>query len=312
MPSMEWIGMELLQLQYFTVLARTQHVTQAAEELSITQPSLSRAIGRLERDLGVTLFEHRGRSIRLNRYGRAFLRQVERGLSAIEQGTRELIDMSDEASGLVAFGFAHALGTRVVPDLVAGFRRDHPHARFQLAQNASHIILAQLESGDVDLALVSPVPAANDRVASTTLTSEELFLVVPHDHRFAKRRSVRLAELRDDLFICLRKGYALRSLTDEFCALAGFVPNIAFEGEEIATLRGLVAVGLGVAIIPASTSAPQSDPPRLRVSEPICRRSVGLMWIPGRYQPQIAQRFRAYIMSSFAAPSKATTRAAPR
>ncbi|MGZ3496963.1 MAG: LysR family transcriptional regulator [Vulcanimicrobiaceae bacterium] len=300
--------MELQQLQYFAVLARTEHVTQAAEELSITQPSLSRAIARLERDLGVTLFEHHGRSIRLNRYGRAFLRNVERALSAIEEGRRELVDLSDKDAGVVAFGFAHALGTSVVPDLIAGFRREHPTARFQLAQNASHIILAELEAGEVDLALVSPMPAASDRVASLELTSEELFLVVPHDHRLAKRRTVRLCEVRDDPFVCLRKGYGLRALTDDFCAQAGFVPNTAFEGEEIATLRGLVAAGLGVALIPAPSSSSEIDPPRLRVSEPFCRRSVGLMWIPGRYQPHIAQRFRAYIASSFPKKAAATSR----
>jgi DNA-binding transcriptional LysR family regulator len=226
----------------------------------------------------------------------------------IEEGRRELVDLSDDASGVVAFGFAHALGTRVVPDLVAGFRKAHPAARFQLAQNASHIILAQLEAGEVDLALVSPVPPANDRVTAVELTSEELFVVVPHEHRFAKRRSIRLMELRDEPFICLRKGYGLRTLTDDFCARAGFVPNIAFEGEEIATLRGLVAVGLGVAIIPASTSSPEADPPRLRVVDPICRRSVGLMWIPGRYQPQIAQRFRAYIIGAFPGGQKRANR----
>jgi DNA-binding transcriptional LysR family regulator len=187
----------------------------------------------------------------------------------------------------------------VVPDLIAGFKKQHPSARFQLAQNASHIILAELESGAVDLALVSPVPPTSDRVTTIELTSEELFLVVPHDHRFAKRRTVRLHEVRDDSFVCLRKGYGLRALTDDFCAQAGFTPNIAFEGEEIATVRGLVAAGLGVAIIPAPTSAPEDDPPRLRVTEPVCRRSVGLLWMPGRYQPEIAQRFRAYIGAAF-------------
>jgi DNA-binding transcriptional LysR family regulator len=290
--------MELQQLEYFRVVARTQHVTQAAEELGITQPALSRAMARLERDLGVTLFDHRGRSVKLNRYGQAFLRHVERALAAVEEGRRELVDLSDRDAGVIAFGFAHALGTTVVPDLIASFRRQHPRARFQLLQNASHIILEELQAGDVDLALVSPVPPASERIETIELASEELFLAVPHEHRLAKRRSVRLAELRDDTFVCLRQGYGLRTLTDQFCAQAGFTPKIAFEGEEISTLRGLVAVGLGVAIIPAATS-PESTPPQLHISEPVCRRSIGLMWEPGRYQPQLAQQFRQHIVASF-------------
>ena len=287
--------MELQQLEYFRAVARTEHVTQAAEELAITQPALSRALARLERSLGVALFDHRGRSVKLNRYGRAYLQHVERALAALEEGRRELTDLSDREAGVIAFGFAHALGTRVVPDIVASFRAQHPRARFQLLQNASHIILGELEAGEVDLALVSPVPATSERIESIELASEELFLVVPHDHRFAKRKSVRLAELRDDTFVCLREGYGLRSLTDDFCAQAGFYPKIAFEGEEIATLRGLVAAGLGVAIIPAFA---ESGLPELRIGEPVCRRSIGLLWEPARYQSELTQSFRHHIISS--------------
>lgn len=298
--------MELQQLEYFRVVARTQHVTQAAEELGITQPALSRAMARLERDLGVAVFDHRGRSVKLNRYGQAFVRHIERALGAIEEGRRELSDLADRDAGVIAFGFAHALGTRVVPDLIAGFRVQHPRARFQLLQNASHIILDELEAGDVDLALVSPVPPAGDRIESLELASEELYLVVPHDHRLAKRASVRLAELRDETFVCLREGYGLRTLTDHFCAQAGFTPKIAFEGEEIATLRGLVTVGLGIAIIPAAGSPGESTPPQLRITEPKCRRSIGLLWEPGRYQPELTQRFRHHVISTYAAMSKGT------
>jgi DNA-binding transcriptional LysR family regulator len=293
------LGMELQQLNYFRVAARTEHVTQAAEQLGITQPALSRAIGRLERDLGVALFEHRGRSVRLNRYGRALLRYVERALIALEEGRREVADLADRQAGIIAFGFAHALGTGVVPDLVAGFRQEHPLARFRLLQNASHIILSELEAGDVDLALVSPVPPASERIEAVELASEELFLVVPQDHRLAKRRSVRLAELRDDTFVCLREGYGLRALTDHFCDRAGFVPKIAFEGEEIATLRGLVAVGLGVAIIPGTASQSELAPPQLRISEPVCRRTIGLMWESARYQPELTQQFRHHILAAY-------------
>lgn len=293
-------AMELQQLEYFRVVARTQHVTQAAEELAITQPALSRAMARLERDVGVSLFDHQGRSIKLNRYGRAFLRHVERALSAVQEGRREVTDLADRDAGVIAFGFAHALGTRVVPDLIAAFRHQHPRARFQLLQNASHIILEEVAAGDVDLALVSPVPPTSERIESMELSSEELYLTVPHDHRLAKRKSVRLSELRDDTFVCLREGYGLRALTDHFCALAGFEPKIAFEGEEIATLRGLVAVGLGVAIIPAAGSSAESTPPQLHISEPVCRRSIGLLWDPSRYQPELTQRFRHHIISAFA------------
>ncbi len=291
--------MDLQQLEYFRTVARLEHVTQAAEALRMTQPALSRAIARLEREVGVTLFDHRGRSVKLNRYGTAFLRHVERALATIEEGRREITDLADRESGVVAFGFAHALGTRVVPDLIASFRETHPRARFQLLQNASHIILDELLAGDVDLALVSPMPKTGERIESAVLASEELFLAVPHEHKFAQRKNIKLAQLADETFVCLREGYAFRSLTDQFCAQAGFTPKIAFEGEEIATLRSLVGVGLGVAILPAAQSG-EAAPPLLRITEPICRRDIGLLWEAGRYRPQLTERFREHIIASFA------------
>lgn len=291
--------MDLAQLEYFRTVARTQHVTQAAEELGITQPALSRAIARLERDLGAALFDHRGRTVRLNRYGEAFLRHTERALAALDEGRREVQGLADRESGLIAFGFAHALGTGVVPDLVASFRRRYPRARFRLLQNAAHIILAELLAGQVDLALVSPLPAAQGAIERVVLASEELLLAVPRDHRLARRRSVRLTELRDETFVCLREGYALRSLTDQFCAQAGFVPQIAFEGEEIATLRSLVAAGLGVAIIPAAHAGDESAPPEIRIGEPDCRRDLGLLWDPNRFAPELVHRFRRHILDHY-------------
>ena len=290
--------MDLQQLEYFRAVARTQHVTQAAEELRMTQPALSRAIARLERDLGVTLFDHRGRSVRLNRYGIAFLKHVERALATLEEGRREITDLADRDSGVIAFGFAHALGTSVVPDLIAAFREKHPRARFQVLQNASHIILEDLQAGEVDLALVSPLPRAGAGIESIALASEELFLAVPYDHKLAQRKSVKLSQLRDETFVCLREGYGLRTLTDDFCAQAGFVPKVAFEGEEIATLRSVVAVGLGVAIIPAAAPS-ESSPPLLRITEPICKRSMGLLWGADRYRPQLAEAFREHIVARF-------------
>lgn len=110
---------------------------------------------------------------------------------------------------------------------------------------------------------------------------------------------MRLAQLRDETFVCLREGYGLRTLTDQFCAQAGFVPKIAFEGEEIATLRSLVAVGLGVAIIPAPASAAESSPPLLRITEPTCKRSIGLLWEAGRYQPPLVEQFRRHVIERF-------------
>src|SRR5690349_12115287 len=119
--------MELQQLKYFQTVARLQHFTRAAEELYISQPSLSRSIARLEEELGAPLFDREGRQVRLNRLGQTFLKRVERVFNELEVGQRELQDLIGPEKGLVAVAFLHTVGVRLLPLLLSAFRAEHPN-----------------------------------------------------------------------------------------------------------------------------------------------------------------------------------------
>lgn len=114
------------RLAYFAGVARTEHVTRAAQEMQVPQSTLSRAMVRLEADLGVDLFARRGRTVALTPAGRTFLASVERALADIERAAEEVRADADPTGGKVAFGFLHTLGTETVPGLIRGFRADHP------------------------------------------------------------------------------------------------------------------------------------------------------------------------------------------
>lgn len=232
------------RLSYFAGVARTEHVTRAAHEMQVPQSTLSRAMVRLEQDLGVDLFARRGRTVSLTPAGRTFLASVERALAEIGRAADEVRADADPATGKVAFGFLHTMGAETVPGLLHAFRADHPRVRFTLVQNYGEAMIERLRSGELDLCLTSPVPDAPDLVARR-LDEQKLRLVVPADHRLATRRRVRLGEAADETFVTLEPGYGLRRITDDLCKEAGFRPRIAFEGEEAETLRGLVAAGLG-------------------------------------------------------------------
>lgn len=216
------------------------------------QSTLSRAMVRLELDLGVTLFARQGRTVSLTPAGRGFLASVERALAEVERSAEAVRAEADPHGGRVAFGFLHTLGTETVPGLLRAFRADHPRVQFTLVQNYGEAMLRLLRAGELDLCLTSPVPDAPDLV-TRRLDEQRLRLVVPEGHRLAGRKRVRLAEAADDLFVTLEPGYGLRRITDALCAEAGFTPRVAFEGEEAETLRGLVAAGLGVALLPPPT-----------------------------------------------------------
>lgn len=146
--------MEWEQLEYFQTLARIQHVTKAAETLSITQPALSRSIVRLENYLGVPLFDRQGRSITLNKYGERFLKRVDSIIKEFTEGKEEIQSLLQPDQGEVSLGFLHTLGTTIVPNLIGAFKDQYPNVHFQLNQSHSNQLLDKLKSGELDLCLL--------------------------------------------------------------------------------------------------------------------------------------------------------------
>ncbi|MCP9944844.1 LysR family transcriptional regulator [Streptomyces somaliensis] len=283
------------RLAYFAAVARHEHVTRAARETGVPQSTLSRAVARLEADLGVTLFARKGRALSLTPAGRTFLAAVERALGEVERAAEAVRADVHPTAGRVAFGFLHTMGSETVPGLLRAFRVDHPRVRFTLVQNYGEAMLERLRAGELDLCLTSPVPDAPDLVARR-LDEQRLRLVVPDDHRLAGRRRVRLAEAADEVFVTLEPGYGLRRITDDLCAEAGFRPRVAFEGEEAETLRGLVAAGLGVALLPPP-AVPRPGVVELTVTAPRAVREIGVAWQAGRPDTPPVAAFKKFLLS---------------
>jgi DNA-binding transcriptional LysR family regulator len=281
-------------LAQFEAVARHEHVTRAAAELGIPQSTLSRAIVRLERDLGVPLFARHGRTLSLTTAGRGFLGSVERALDGVERAAEAVRADTDPATGRVAFGFLHTLGSETVPGLLREFRAAYPGVRFQLVQNYGEAMMEKLRAGQLDLCLTSPMPEAPDLVARR-LDEQRLNLVVPEGHRLASRRRVRMTEAADEWFVMLEPGYGLRRITDALCAEAGFSPRIAFEGEEAETLRGLVAAGLGVALLPPP-AVPRPGVVDLTVTAPRAARDIVLAWLAGQVDTAPVAAFKQFLL----------------
>ncbi|MEC4015914.1 LysR family transcriptional regulator [Streptomyces sp. H27-D2] len=290
-----WAATLTPRLAQFAAVARHEHVTRAAHQLGVPQSTLSRSMARLEHDLGVALFARHGRTVSLTPAGRAFLSSVERALTGVEQAAESVRADADPGGGKVAFGFLHTLGSETVPGLIRAFRADHPRIRFQLVQNYGEAMIERLRAGDLDLCLTSPVPDAPDLVARR-LDEQRLRLVVPDDHRLASRKRVRLAEASGELFVTLEPGYGLRRITDAVCAEAGFKPRVAFEGEEAETLRGLVAAGLGVALLPPP-AVPRPGVVELTVTAPRAVREIGVAWLDGHPDTPPVAAFKRFLLS---------------
>jgi len=253
----------------FAAVARLEHLTGAADELGVPQSTVSRSIARVEAAVGTPLFDRERRGLRLNRPGRAFLARVQRGLGEFAAGYEEVRRITD-SPGAISFGFLPALGSAPVPLLVKWFREEHPGVRFDFVQDSAANLLERLRNAEVDLCLTSPLPD-EPGITARPLVHEPLRLAVPAGHRLAGCSSVRLAEAAAEHFVMASPGYGLHHLVTALCESAGFTPNAAFHGSEIATIRGFVAAGLGVAVLPPSheeipgiTELPLEDPEAFR------------------------------------------------
>ncbi|GIO15889.1 putative HTH-type transcriptional regulator YybE [Cohnella xylanilytica] len=290
--------MEWQQLEYFYVVGHMEHMTAAAQRLSVTQPAMSRAISRLEKELGVPLFERQGRSIVLNRYGRRFLKRVDNMMREYEEGREELQRMLDPEAGEVSLGFLHTMGMSVIPDLLRGFRERHPQIRVKLSQNTTTSLLEQLAEGGIDICMIAS-PGAAEQFRWAHLWTEELFVAVPAGHGLADRNSIRLEEIRDEPLITFKKGYGLRTIADNLLKEAGITPSIVFEGDEVHTVAGLTASGLGVSLIPGVQGLDENRLRLLPVDHPPCRRQMGVAWVEDRYMPPTAGLFLRFVLEMF-------------
>lgn len=291
--------MDFHQLKYFQVLARMQHMTHAAEHLSLSQPALSRSMAKLEEELGVPLFERHHRMIRLNRYGELFLKRVDRMLREMDEGRRELFELIHPERGEICLGFLHTLGTSIIPDLIRDFKKKYPAVHFQLVENHSYSLVEDLLNGKLDLCLLAKPISMLPSVQWTPLWEEEIYATLPPHHRLSGSKEIHLSELKDEHFIMLKKGYALRQTTDKMFQKHGLTPEISFESEEAATIAGMVGAGLGVSLLPDLKGLDQSSISQVHLCEAECHRIIGIAAMDEGYLSPSAQNFKQFVLERF-------------
>lgn len=287
--------MDLLQLRHFQAVARFEHISRAAQELRVAQPSLSRTIARLESELGSPLFDRQGRRIRLNPYGAMFLRHVERALSELDDGCRAVREARDTGLGRVSVASETLL---TVTHLMGSFRTAHPRADVRLFQSTAQEMDRRLRTREVDFCVASqPLTGAN--LDSVELAREEVLLAVPPGHWLDGRESVTIPEIADEPFVTTRPGHWQRALLDRLFAAEGLTPLLSCEGDEPGATQDMISAGLGIGLIPAmsrragtETLVPVSW---VHVDASDCERVLTLAWGRDSYLSEAALKFREFI-----------------
>jgi DNA-binding transcriptional LysR family regulator len=294
--------MDMSHLKYFQTVAKYEHMSRAANELHIAQPSISKAISQLENDLGTPLFDRCGRQIKLNSFGLAFLRRVDRILLEFEDGKKEISDMVGREKVKVSFGTNQIY---LVPSIIKGFFTQNPHINLHQSIGSTAEMQRKLENGDIDFCISSP-PITGQGIECVSLMTEEIYLMVPWQHKLANLKSINLSEAANEPFISIKEGYGLRDMTNDFCRKAGFTPNIIFEGDVAMISISLVNAGMGVALLPRPKWINCTNGyslSLLHVKKPSCKRTIGLSSIRDRRLTQAAKQFKDYIIDFMKFPA---------
>jgi DNA-binding transcriptional LysR family regulator len=269
--------MQLHQLSYVLAVAEEESFTGAAARLHLAQPSLSRQVRLIERELGVELFNRGpGKSlVTLTADGEALLPFVRRVLADVEATGAEARALSGMARGRLSIGATPSLITRVLAPALVEFHASHPGIELLVVEAGSHQLVPQLATGEVDLALVV-LPVADPLVITTPLFDDPLVLAVAPDHPLAARRRVRVADLDGVPLVMFREGYDLRAVTLDACREAGVEPHLVSQGGEMDGVLALVAAGLGAAVVPAIAMPSDGSLAGVPFTRPGLSRTVAL------------------------------------
>lgn len=307
--------MDLNKLRYFLVVAETEHVTQAANMLGISQPALTRAIHRLEEELGVTLVAGEGRNIRLTEEGFFLKQHAAQAMRTLDEAEDAVKVFSTQWQQTIEVCIESA--SAVVVDAIARYSREHPEVAFTVSQDE------EARSSDIVVKTVSNItpvfasshkegPAVGETNASVTKAkgmmdhakerfTERIGIAVPLSLHSSLPEMLSLADLRETHFICLAGRQGFRRQCDLLCKHYGFVPHLAFESDNPSVVRKMIALGLGVGFWPEHSWGPVD--PEKTFWQPLVeegfRRTISIELTSQGIEKPVARAFRRFLLTQF-------------
>ncbi len=288
--------MNLNQLQYFVTLAHKEHYIKAAEELAITQPSLSHAIHLLENELNTRLFEKRGRNVVLTKYGKIFLEYVEESLRILDSGVKKTMALTSETGGELNLAYIYTLGSVFVPKLVSEFLKQNPELdmHFQFTVGNTTDIIQGLKEEKYDIAFCSR-KEKEAGIEFLPVKKEKLVVVVPKGHPLAEKKSIHLKETLPYPQVYFTKNSGLRPEIDQMYGMIEGKPIIAYEILEDNSMAGLVAENFGIAVMPEIPILRQLNVEVLDIENPVYDRYIYMAQVKGKYLAPTTKKFVHFV-----------------
>ena len=292
------IPVKIRQLQYFLAAARTLHFSRAAEELFVTQPTLSHQIAELEAQLGTPLFDRTAKSVRLTQAGEVLLAYAKRGLGEMEAGIGALEELEGLQRGLLRIGVTQSFLRKLMPPILGQFMQRYPSVRLSVDEMTAGEIEKRLADGELDLGIAF-APALLEDTEIETILQERLLLVTGRTHRFAARRRVRMRELAGEPLALFGKEYSTRHLLERYFKEAGIEPDVVCSANAIDVMLGIAKESAVATIIPESAIEKTPDIRVIELIDPVPVRISAVLWARHRFRSAAARTFAQLVRDRF-------------
>lgn len=286
--------MEIRQLRYFLDIAQTEHLTQSARNLFVTQSTLSHGLRQLEDELCVKLFDRVGRGLRLSQAGAAFQTYAGRALQEIEAGRMALTEMSGLQSGTLTVGVIPTFLNTLIPATVAAFSAAYPKVRIVVRDLRADPIEELLMTGQLDVGIAFH-PTERAEIEAEPLFEERMLLVVGVGHPLMRRRSLAMKALAKVPLALLTRSFATRRLIDDAFHEAGVSPQIRVEMESVESLLAVCRSGVLASVVPERAAKQAEDLHSIALVSPQLVRRAGVLWRKDASRSAAAQEFIALL-----------------
>jgi DNA-binding transcriptional LysR family regulator len=246
--------LHLGRLRVLSEVVGRRSFSAAAESLSYTQSAVSQSVARLEAETGTTLVIRDRGGVRPTAAGQTLVEHAELIFAQVEAAEAALAAVLGVRGGRLRVASFPSAGATMMPQAVAIFRAHHPGVALTLAEGEPEEIGPRLRAGEFDLALLFEFPGVRERpgagLRTTTLLEDPMHVALPSDHPLAAKRALTLSDLRDQDWVQTSAASPCARHVVRSCLAAGFEPHVTFESDDYETVQGLVAAGVGVALIP--------------------------------------------------------------
>ena len=281
--------MELRQLEYFQMASRLRNITRAAERLRVSQPNITVAIKKLEAELGIQLFDRSQKQLALTPEGAVFLNRIELALRNIQDAVLEVNDYKQLQKGTIKIGIPPMMGAYLFPKIFSSFQKKYSHLDIYLHEEGSMSIREQLERDELDFGIVI-ISGAAPSLQLLPMAKSQVVGCVPANSPLASKKSISLNDLRTSHLIMLKDGSYLRNLVQRMLKDAGIKPDIVLESNQVETIKGLIASGVGMSFFLDFIAENAFGTKALPLENPVTV-DVGLAWKKDRYISKAAQAF---------------------